>query len=670
MDNQFDNGYNPAEPQRPFTERPKGEEQNPADASAPNDARVYVPETEKSSQPQTSGFEATPENISKYPEQDNTQVYSGHPEPQAKQAFPSEPAASVEQTFRGEQAFSGRQAFYGKQGFPTQQPASGEQAFPNEPAFRGEQPIPNQQAYRPVQQMNYAQGQPRNQGFVPEPPLVNTNRNQGSFEPQTYNPIRHTATFSNSQREDRGYQGYDPTVGVNPQQPVGYQGYQMPVNQLPVNQPLVNQLPVNQLDPYSSPYDRKPEASAQQGAKKSNTGLIVLIIVLASLLAASVAGLVIYIAMNSPSGQSENNNSPIQGFTLPNGFNNGEDEKGKKETVPEFDDSDYSDKVNPDYKGLELNKKPEDSKNVGAEYAYSKISDSVVGIMCFANEDRNTDEFASQGSGIIISEDGYVITNSHVIGDSKKRYLISVYTSDGKEHNAGVVGFDTRTDIALLKIDGAEGLSPAEFCDSDYVELGEDIMVVGNPGGIEYRNSMTKGIVSALDRESSTRSIVKYIQTDAAINPGNSGGPTVNMYGQVIGIASAKIVSEQFEGMGFAIPSNTAKQIVDSLMKHGYVEGRVRIGISGTALTYSEAQYYEVPQGILVDTVDPEGPCGDCGLAQDDIIIGVDGKEVVNFSQVYEILEEHKEGDKIMIKYYRKSDDSEEEVEITLQADK
>lgn len=645
MDNQFDNGYNPAEPQRPFTERPKCEEQNPADASASNDARVYVPEAAKKPQTEKSGFEAAAENNNVYSGQDDTQTYPDKTNNQNQQSFPNE------QAFRNEQT------------------------FPNQQAFQNQQAFPNQQAYRPVQPVNYAQ-QPDPQGFVPQQPFANMNMNsQDGFEPQTYNPIQHTATFSNSQRESYGYQGFRPNEGMNPpQQPMGYQGYpayQQPYNQQPFNQQPPNQQPVNQLDPRTSPYEKQPSFSAQpQTEKKQNTGLIVLIIVLASLLAASVAGLVIYIAANSPSGQSEKNNSPIQGFTLPNGFNNGEDEKGKKETVPEFDDSDYSDKVNPDYKGLELNKKPEDSKNVGAEYAYSKISDSVVGIMCFANEDRNTDEFASQGSGIIISEDGYVITNSHVIGDSKKRYLISVYTSDGKEHNAGVVGFDTRTDIALLKIDGAEGLSPAEFCDSDYVELGEDIMVVGNPGGIEYRNSMTKGIVSALDRESSTRSIVKYIQTDAAINPGNSGGPTVNMYGQVIGIASAKIVSEQFEGMGFAIPSNTAKQIVDSLMKHGYVEGRVRIGISGTALTYSEAQYYEVPQGILVDTVDPEGPCGDCGLAQDDIIIGVDGKEVVNFSQVYEILEEHKEGDKIMIKYYRKSDDSEEEVEITLQADK
>ncbi len=633
MDNQFDNSFYPTEPQRPFTEKPNREENNFAEDSTSNDANAYVPEAEK--KPEETDFEATRDNNKTYSEPDNTQVYPGQPENQHRQSFPNQ------QAFPNEPAFPGKQS-------PT-----------NEPAFPREQPFPNQQAYRPVQQMNYTQGQPNAQGFVPEQPLVNMNRNnQGGFEPQAYNPIQHTATFSNSQREDYGYQSYRTSGGVNPQQPMGYHGY-------PVYQPQVNQ-----INPQTSPYERQQALPAQpQGEKKSNTGLIVLIIVLASLLAASVAGLVIYIAMNSPTEQSEKNDSPIQGFTLPNGFNS-EDEKEKQETAPEFDESDYSDKINPDYKGLALSKKPEDSKNSGAEYAYSKISNSVVGIMCFGNEERNKAEYASQGSGIIISEDGYVITNSHVIGDSKKRYLISVYTSDGKEHNAGVVGFDTRTDVALLKIDGAEGLSPAEFCDSDYVELGEDIMVVGNPGGIEYRNSMTKGIVSALDRESSTRSIVKYIQTDAAINPGNSGGPTVNMYGQVIGIASAKIVSEQFEGMGFAIPSNTAKQIVDSLMKHGYVEGRVRIGISGTALTYSEAQYYDVPQGILVDTVDPEGPCGDCGLAKDDIITSVDGKDVANFSQIYEILEEHKEGDNITIKYYRKSDDSEKEAEITLQADK
>ena len=146
---------------------------------------------------------------------------------------------------------------------------------------------------------------------------------------------------------------------------------------------------------------------------------------------------------------------------------------------------------------------------------------------------------------------------------------------DGTTYNAGVVGFDSRTDIAVLKIDNPKNLKPATFGNSEEIELGEDIIVVGNPGGIDYQNSITKGVVSAVNRKLSSSSLVKYIQTDAAINPGNSGGPIVNMYGQVIGIATSKFVSEYYENMGFAIPSATAKDIVDSLIKNGYVNGRV-----------------------------------------------------------------------------------------------
>ena len=219
-------------------------------------------------------------------------------------------------------------------------------------------------------------------------------------------------------------------------------------------------------------------------------------------------------------------------------------------------------------------------------------------------------------------------------------------------------------------MDDAKDLTPATFGNSDDVELGEDIIVIGNPGGLDFQNSLTKGVVSAINREGSSSSLVKYIQTDAAINPGNSGGPIVNLYGQVIGIATSKIVSEKYEGMGFAIPSATAKDIVDSLMKNGYVDGRVKIGITGEAVSSSAASQYNIPQGILIASVSADGPCANSGLKTNDIITEVDGQSVTNFSQVYEILENHKDGDKIKLKYYRYSDNSNGEVEITLQADK
>ena len=185
---------------------------------------------------------------------------------------------------------------------------------------------------------------------------------------------------------------------------------------------------------------------------------------------------------------------------------------------------------------------------------------------------------------------------------------------------------------------------------------------------------MTKGIVSALERDASKKSIVKYIQTDAAINPGNSGGPAVNMYGQVVGIATSKIVDESYEGMGFCIPSATVKTIVDDLMKNGYVANRVKIGISGMALTSVEASSIGVDGGILVQTIDPEGPCGKSDLAEGDIIYEADGKKIKSFSDIYNVLESHKEGDKIKIKFYHQENGSsnfeKKEIEIELQADK
>ena len=428
---------------------------------------------------------------------------------------------------------------------------------------------------------------------------------------------------------------------------------------------LKQQTPVQQQGYYNAPKQQKP---------KGNKGLIAVIIVLAVMLAASLAGIFIYVMMN-PKGTSavtpDNGNS--NNFQIPNFENPGMVQPATE--APVFKESDYSDKTQKDYKGLDLEQKPADAatnKSYNAEYAFQKASPSVVCIRGYADTNKSLKK--SEGSGIVISEDGYVITNSHVVENSKTSMIFSVYTSDGKEYKAGVVGFDSRTDIALLKLDDAKGLTPAVFGDSAKLGQGDDIVVVGNPGGMEFQNSMTKGIVSALERDASKKSIVKYIQTDAAINPGNSGGPAVNLYGQVIGMATAKIVDESYEGMGFCIPSATVKTIVDSLMKNGYVENRVKIGISGTALSGEEAVSLGVMGGILIQTIDPNGPCGK-DFQVGDIICEADGKNVTSFSDIYNVLENHKEGDKIKIKYYRAESNStgkltEKETEIELAADK
>lgn len=473
------------------------------------------------------------------------------------------------------------------------------------------------------------------------------------------------------------YSGQNPQYNQNNQQYGQYQnntGYNQ--NVPPYQQNMYGQPPYGNNGTYNQQYN--PQMFAQYPQKKTKGGIIALIIVLCSLLTIGFIGMMVYgfsvdIKEDLNSDRSDSGNS----FRLPN-----KDSTTPFETLPNtssqsktHDESDYSNKVNKDYSGMKLESNPKDAKTNGsytAAKASEKVSDSVVGILCYSDDvpdQADTTTASSQGSGIIFSQDGYVITNAHVIGNSKTAYAIRVVTSDGKVYKAGVVGYDSRTDIAVLKMDDAKGLTPATFGDSSQLEVGQDIIVVGNPGGLDYQNTTTKGVISALDRKLSTSSLTKYIQTDAAINPGNSGGPLVNYYGQVVGITTSKIVSETYEGMGFAIPSQTVKSIVDTLVKNGYVEGRVKIGISGIAVTSDQASNYNIPQGIYVQSIVSGGPCDGTSLEEGDIITEVDDETITSFADVYAILETHKPGDKIKVKYYSSSS-GDGEVEITLQEDK
>lgn len=473
------------------------------------------------------------------------------------------------------------------------------------------------------------------------------------------------------------YSGQNPQYNQNNQQYGQYQnntGYNQ--NVPPYQQNMYGQPPYGNNGTYNQQYN--PQMFAQYPQKKTKGGIIALIIVLCSLLTIGFIGMMVY-GFSADIKEDLNNDRSDSGnsFRLPN-----EDSTTPFETLPDtssqgktHDESDYSNKVNNDYSGMKLESNPKDAKtnnSYTSAKASEKVSDSVVGILCYSDDvpdQADTTTASSQGSGIIFSQDGYVITNAHVIGNSKTAYAIRVVTSDGKEYKAGVVGYDSRTDIAVLKMDDAKGLTPATFGDSSQLEVGQDIIVVGNPGGLDYQNTTTKGVISALDRKLSTSSLTKYIQTDAAINPGNSGGPLVNYYGQVVGITTSKIVSETYEGMGFAIPSQTVKNIVDTLVKNGYVEGRVKIGISGIAVTSDQASNYNIPQGIYVQSIVSGGPCDGTSLKEGDIITEVDGETITSFADVYAILETHKPGDKIKVKYYSSSS-GDGEVEITLQEDK
>lgn len=323
---------------------------------------------------------------------------------------------------------------------------------------------------------------------------------------------------------------------------------------------------------------------------------------------------------------------------------------------------------------LNTKDRTEDENAMSAQEVYAKVAPSIVGIVTYNPSKGLISSGAGQGSGIIMTEDGYIITNAHVIGNSNK-YNVTVVI-DNKEYQAKVVGFDVRTDLAVVKID-ANGLSPATFGNSDQLAVGEWVLAIGNPGGLEFSNSLTRGLVSALNRSlksenSSVNSSSKFIQTDAAINPGNSGGALVNMYGQVIGINTAKV--KDFEGMGFAIPINTAKSVVDDIINKGYVSGRVKLGISVRPVSAYEAHINDVPQGILILEINEGSNLISQGVKVGDIITKMDGVNTTNTSDLYGALNKHKAGDTVSLTLYRQSALSGQsttlDVKVTLQEDK
>ncbi len=323
---------------------------------------------------------------------------------------------------------------------------------------------------------------------------------------------------------------------------------------------------------------------------------------------------------------------------------------------------------------LNTKDRTEDENAMSAQEVYAKVAPSIVGIVTYNPSKGLISSGAGQGSGIIMTEDGYIITNAHVIGNSNK-YNVTVVI-DNKEYQAKVVGFDVRTDLAVVKID-ANGLSPATFGNSDQLAVGEWVLAIGNPGGLEFSNSLTRGLVSALNRSlksenSSVNSSSKFIQTDAAINPGNSGGALVNMYGQVIGINTAKV--KDFEGMGFAIPINTAKSVVDDIINKGYVSGRVKLGISVRPVSAYEAHINDVPQGILILEINEGSNLISQGVKVGDILTKIDGVNTTNTSDLYGELNKHKAGDTVNLTLYRQSALSGQsttlDVKVTLQEDK
>lgn len=304
---------------------------------------------------------------------------------------------------------------------------------------------------------------------------------------------------------------------------------------------------------------------------------------------------------------------------------------------------------------IKFEEKPADTRELSAETIYANVSSSVVGVVVYDTQADIISDPVSEGSGIIISEKGYIVTNSHVVGNSKQNN-IKIVLNTNEEFSGKVIGYDSKTDIAVIKVDKT-GLKPATFGNSDEVKVGASALALGNPLGLNFASSLTRGIVSAVNRFSggATNSLVKYIQTDAAINPGNSGGPLINMYGQVIGINSSKIAVAHCEGMGFAIPSNTVKSVVDDIIEKGYVSGRVRLGLSGKMVSNYQAQIYNVPVGIIVSEISKDSNLPASGVQTGDIITKINNVSVTSLDAFYAELYTHKPGESVKLSIYRPS---------------
>ena len=273
---------------------------------------------------------------------------------------------------------------------------------------------------------------------------------------------------------------------------------------------------------------------------------------------------------------------------------------------------------------------------------------SVTSITCVSSSGSST------GTGVILSQDGYIVTNAHVVAGGQ---AISVQLTDDREFPAQIIGSDEITDLAVLYIE-TEDLIPAQFGDSEALRVGDTVVAIGDPLGVEFRGTYTDGIVSAINRNVSIDGRnMTLIQTNAALNSGNSGGPLINCYGQVIGINTMKIGTftnrSGVEGIGFAIPSTTVKDVVEQLIRQGYVSGRPDIGLEGDALSTFYQYYYRLPAGLYITEVDYGSDAQRKGIEQGDIILSIDDNRITSMDELKTYLYNCDVGQNVEVVVYR-----------------
>ena len=320
------------------------------------------------------------------------------------------------------------------------------------------------------------------------------------------------------------------------------------------------------------------------------------------------------------------------------------------EATAESQPTAYAGRVMPDMT-MQLQQSPEVHTQTGAlslQEIYTRNIPSVVSISCTLSSGT------ASGSGVVLSKLGYLVTNAHVIEGAK---TISALLTDGRELTASVVGTDTVSDLAVLHVD-ADDLTEAQFGDSDSLRVGDTVVAIGDPLGVDLRGTMTDGIISAINRDVQVRGVtMNLIQTNAALNSGNSGGPLINSYGQVVGINTMKIGAftdkSGVEGLGFAIPSATVMEIVNQLISQGYVSGRPWLGIKGENFSSFYQRFYRVPAGLYITEVQPGSPAAEAGIVAGDILTRIDGESVSTMEALNNLLYAHQVGDSLSLVIYR-----------------
>lgn len=475
-----------------------------------------------------------------------------------------------------------------------------------------------------------------------------TNDSEGKARPEYYNPTANNSSQQPSGGTDGSGNYYTPPKSDKPpfENTTYHYSY---ANQ---NHDTANQNNSNYYTPPNNGnYQYQNQSFNQQDnnnkpPKKSKAGIIIVIVLAVCLVIAGVALVVSGINGLNLNDSKENNTNQSQ--------------EVEDKTLSDSEEVPLKDKDN-NYTVAGVAKNAIDSC-VGIT-VYSKNADAYNHFFGYGqNNNANSEPSKSgEGSGVLMSESNgktYILTCAHVISDGDS---FKVTLNDDTELDATMVGFDAQTDIGVLSVDKT-GLKIADFADSEKLVLGEQVVAIGCPGGLEFKNSVTSGFISALARpvSSSIGYDTDCIQTDAAINPGNSGGALFNMQGQVIGINSSKIASTEYEGMGFAVPSKTAVETANSLIKVGYVEGRAKIGITYSPITsfnnsnaiiqaLAELGFKDAKGTMVISEISSDSDLASKGVQQYDMIVAINGETLTSTDIMTSVLADSKPGDTVKL---------------------